>query len=83
MLDYLYFGRKKSSKELKTFDGSNIRSPSRKSGEQMEHLAFVVHHHSRVCPKAHRSHRLELSRSPERELDISNIYGQFIIDVPI
>lgn len=49
----------------------------------MERLAFVVRHHRRVYPKAHRSHRLELSRNPEQKLDTSNIYGQFIIDVPI
>lgn len=49
----------------------------------MEHVVFVVHHHSSVCLKALWSHRLELFYNPESEPHISNIYGQFIIDVPI
>lgn len=62
---------------------SEHQLPFRKEREQMERLAFVAGHRSCVCPKAHRSHRLELFRNPGRELDIGNIYGQFIIDASI
>lgn len=51
--------------------------------EEREQLLFVVYHHRYVCPRAHRSRRVELFYKPEIESLISNIYGQFIIDVPI
>lgn len=48
-----------------------------------EQSVFVVRAHSDVCPKAQWSHIDELFYDPEGEPHISNIYGQFIIDVPI
>lgn len=86
MLDHLYnffFFFFEVLKNCRALSWLEHQITFKKEREQMEHLAFVVRHHSHVCPKAHRSHRLELSRNPEQELDTSNIYGQFIIDVPI
>jgi len=65
------------------WEGLNVRTSPMKRLEQREHLVSVVHHHSYVCSMAHWSHRVELFYKPESKTNISNIYGQFIIDVPI
>lgn len=61
----------------------NVRIASKKVWKQMEHFLLVVRHHSCVCPKAHWSRRVELFYNPASESHISNIYGQFVTDVPI